>query len=72
MSEKTRQGYRPCAVCGQFGSEWREVGGTRYAVTAPRDVSVEEGERWVCSICVKQGHKQVATSSSTEKEPALM
>lgn len=68
----TRQCYKPCSACGRYGSEWREEGGTRYSVTAPRGVRVEEGERWTCTICVEHGHEQVATSSSSEQEPALI
>jgi hypothetical protein len=70
MSDDTRQGYRPCSVCGHYGSEWRLINGTRYAVTAPRGVSVEKGESWTCTICVEQGHEQRANQSS-EREPTL-
>jgi len=67
----TRQGYRPCSVCGCYASEWREIDGTRYAVTAPRGVSVDEGEEWTCKICVEQGHPQRAGYSS-EREQTLV
>jgi len=66
----TRQGYRPCSACGHYGSEWREIGGIRYAVTAPRDVSVKKGEPWTCRLCVRQGHPQKATQSTSD--PTLM
>jgi len=72
MSNDTRQGHRPCSACGRYGSEWAEVDGTLRAVTAPRGIRVKEGERWTCTICVEHGHEQVATSSSSEQEPALM
>jgi len=67
---ETRQGHRPCSVCGHYGSEWREIDGTHYAVTAPRDVSVEEGEPWTCRPCVRQGHEQRVTQ--TKKEATLI
>ncbi|MCS3667375.1 hypothetical protein GGP77_001604 [Salinibacter ruber] len=68
----TRQGYKPCSACGRYGSEWVEVEGTLRAVTAPRGVKVEEGERWTCAVCVERGHEQVATSSSSEQETELI
>jgi|APHM01.1.fsa_nt_gi hypothetical protein len=67
----TRQGYRPCSVCNRFASEWRVVDGTRYAVTAPRGVSVSEGEPWTCTLCVEHGHEQKATKS-TDLEQTLV
>lgn len=67
----TRQGYRPCSVCDHFASEWREVDGTRRAVTAPRGVKVEKGEEWTCKICVEQGHEQRA-DQSPERELSLV
>lgn len=67
-----RQGHQPCAVCGHYGSEWREIDGTRYAVTAPYDVSVDEGEPWTCRLCVKQGHEQVHDNPDfNEQSPTL-
>lgn len=73
MSEETRQGYLPCSVCGRFGSEgWTDESGTTWLVTAPRGVTVEEGEEWTCKWCVRQGHKQRATDRSSEKESALI
>lgn len=68
----TRQGYRSCSVCGHYGSEYRERGGTKWAVTAPRGVRVQKGEAWTCVLCVRDGHEQRATSSSSEQEPALI
>jgi len=62
----TRQGHRPCSVCDHYGSEWRLVNGTRYAVTAPRGVPVEKGEAWTCRICESQGHEQKANDSDRE------
>jgi len=70
MSNDTRQGYRPCSVCGCFGGERREIDGTRKAVTAPRGVSVQKGESWTCRLCVNQGHEQKV--NETDREPALM
>jgi len=67
----TRQGYRPCSACNRFASEWREIDGTRYAVTAPRDVTVEKGEPWTCVVCVEQGHEQRA-GDSLEFEQTLV
>jgi len=67
----TRQGHRSCFVCGCYASEWREVDGTRRAVTAPRGVTVEEGQEWTCVICREQGHEQRAEQSS-KREPALV
>jgi len=67
----TRQGHRPCSACGHYGGEWRKVDGTRYAVTAPRGVTVQKGEAWTCRLCCRQGHEQRATQSS-DREPTLI
>jgi len=64
----TRQGHRPCSVCGCYASEWREVDGTRRAATAPHGVSVEKGQPWTCVICVEQGHEQRAGQSSDSEQ----
>jgi hypothetical protein len=71
MSETTRQGYKPCSICGHYGSAWREIDGTNYAVTAPRGVSVEKGEEWTCKICVDQGHEQRA-GAGVDKDLSLV
>jgi hypothetical protein len=65
---RTRQGYRPCSVCDRFASEWRELGGTKWAVTAPRGVTVEQGEAWTCRLCVEQGHEQRANQSNERQQ----
>jgi hypothetical protein len=70
MGEETRQGYKPCRICGHYGSEWREIDATHYAVTAPRGVSVKKGEEWTCKICVDQGHEQRVTQ--TKKDSTLL
>jgi hypothetical protein len=56
-----QQGYKPCSVCGHYGGEWVEVDGQSRSITAPYNVTVEEGEEWTCKLCVERGHEQKAS-----------
>jgi len=65
--------YLPCQQCGHHADQWHEIDGVRWAVTAPRSVTVSEGEPWTCTLCAGgKAHSEPTTDDSTTKEPTLI
>lgn len=65
--------WQPCSECGRYAREWVERGGVRWAVTAPHDTRVGEGDAWMCTLCTGQrSHSEPTTDDSNGKHPALI